>query len=154
MICPKTCDFKSCTFTILCKSIPRCGTISANLSQFRVPCYKFDVKWKLRFFSKAPCKLQKQYNDLFSSCWPLDECGVSFFERFICESNTIHTKWLKLFGRWGFAQFACFQSSFIHCIVFLYDFMPKFNFIYYTACDLDKWMKVEFSGLFMCDTFK
>ena len=34
------------------------GQIIVNLSQFRVSCYKFDVKLKLRIFPKALCKLQ------------------------------------------------------------------------------------------------
>ena len=43
MICPKTCDFKSCTFTIL--------QIIVNLSQC---CYIFDVKLKLTLFFPKP----------------------------------------------------------------------------------------------------
>ena len=57
------------------------GQIIMNLSQFRVFCYKFDVKLKLRFFTKALCKFQN-VPCIFSSCWPLNECGVSFFEVF------------------------------------------------------------------------
>ena len=52
--------------------------IIVNLSQFRVSCYKFDVKLKLTILPKALCKLEEKK----SSCWPSNECGVSFFVGF------------------------------------------------------------------------
>ena len=145
MICPNTCNFKSCTFKILRKIDPlRCGTMAwtdgrhfthtqgplkagyskllfgmlqlihtfrdpvrgwnvyrpikaivphrgidlrsivqvqllkshvfgqiiVNLSQFRVSCYKFDVKLKLRILPKALCKLQNDTTIYFQVVGP------------------------------------------------------------------------------------
>ena len=34
-------------------------------------------------------QITKRYNDLFPSCWPLNECGVSFFEWFTLKSHPV-----------------------------------------------------------------
>ena len=58
------------------------GQITVNLSQFRVPCYKSDVKLKLRFCPK-PDENYKTIQRFIFKLLALKRVGISFFEGFM-----------------------------------------------------------------------
>ena len=63
------------------------GQIIVNLSQFRVSCYKFDVKLKQRICPKALCKLQNATTICFQVVGPKRGAEFLFLQVYVTDTT-------------------------------------------------------------------
>ena len=69
------------------------GQVIVNLCQFRVSCYKFDVKLKLRIFSKVFCELQNDTTIYVQVVGPYTSAEFLFLRGLYANAgNTIKTR--------------------------------------------------------------